>query len=112
MLENGQNQANQLQDITWAKDDPLNKTELISEWVGGEIYEYYPLGAHIVAALGVCGGRPTFKYTRIEATGALNLMAAGYTLAQIAQRFAVPLTAVEEALHIAAARLNNWKIAA
>ena len=65
-----------------------------------------------MAALGVCGGRPTFKYTRIEATGALNLMAAGYTLAQIAQRFAVPIKAVEEALHIAAARLNHWKIAA
>ena len=65
-----------------------------------------------MAALGVCGGRPTFKYTRIEATGALNLMAAGYTLAQIAQRFAVPPKAVEEALHIAADHLNKWKIAA
>ena len=112
MLENGRNQANQLQDMTWAKTDPMKKMELTREWVGGEIYEYYPLGEHVVAAPGVCGGRPTFKYTRIEATGALNLIAAGYTLAQIAQRFAVPPKAVEEALHIAAAHLDNWKIAA
>ena len=53
--------------------------ELVHEIVGGEVYEYYPLGDHIVAARGVCGGRPTFKYTRIEATGALNLLAAGYS---------------------------------
>src|SRR5215510_566674 len=33
---------------------------------GGEAYEDYPLGQYIVAAPGVCGGRPTFKYTRID----------------------------------------------
>ncbi len=86
--------------------------ELVHEIVGGEVYEYYPLGDHIVAALGVCGGRPTFKYTRIEATGALNLLAAGYTLEQIAQRFAVSTQAIEEAVRVAAAHLHAWKIAA
>ena len=31
MLENGQNQANQLQALIWAKDDPQKKKELIRE---------------------------------------------------------------------------------
>ena len=88
------------------------QSELVREIVGGEVYEYYPLGDHIVAARGVCGGRPTFKYTRIEATGALNLLAAGYTLEQIAQRFAVSTQAIEEAVRVAAAHLHTWKIAA
>ena len=42
--------------------------ELITEMVGGEVYQYYPQGEHVVRAVGVCGGRPTFKYTRIEIT--------------------------------------------
>jgi len=33
-----------------------NTTKLVREMVGGEPYEYYPLGNHIVAAPGVCGG--------------------------------------------------------
>jgi len=33
---------------------------------GGEPYEYYPLGEYIVIAPGVCGGRPTFKGTRLD----------------------------------------------
>ena len=86
--------------------------KLVQEMVGGEVYEYYPLGNYIVAAPGVCGGRPTFKYTRIEATGALNLIAAGYTMAQVAQRFELPQQAVEEAVRVAAMHLDRWKIAA
>ena len=39
---------------------------LMIELVGGEPYEYYPLGDHIVRTIGVCGGRLTFKYTRID----------------------------------------------
>jgi uncharacterized protein (DUF433 family) len=50
---------------------------LITETVGDELYQYYSLGQHIVRALGVCGERPTFKYTRIEITGALERLAAG-----------------------------------
>ncbi len=40
-----------------------------------EPYRYYPLGDHVVRAPGVCGGRPTFKYTRIEITEALPALA-------------------------------------
>ena len=48
-------------------------TKLIREITGGESYEYYPLGRYIVAALGVCGGRPTFKYTRIDVHHAFGI---------------------------------------
>lgn len=56
---------------------------LITEVVGGESYQYYPLGDYVVRAVGVCGGRPTFKYTRIEITGTLDRLAAGENLEQI-----------------------------
>lgn len=51
-------------------------TKLITEMVGGELYQYYPLGKHVVRAIGGCGGRPTFKHTRIEITGTLERLAA------------------------------------
>ena len=54
-----------------------------TETIEGESYRYYPLGDHIVRALGVCGGRPTFKYTRIDIAGALDRVAAGETIDEI-----------------------------
>ena len=51
--------------------------DIMTEIIGGEIYQYYPLGEHVVRAIGICGGRPTFKYTRIEITGTLDRLAAG-----------------------------------
>ena len=51
--------------------------ELVTERVGGDVYQYYPLGEYVVRAVGVCGGRPTFKYTRIEITGTIERLAAG-----------------------------------
>ena len=38
------------------------------------------LGEHVVRAVGVCGGRPTFKYTRIEVAGVLERLAAGHAI--------------------------------
>jgi uncharacterized protein (DUF433 family) len=52
-------------------------TKLVRESIGGKSYEYYPLGKHIVSAPGVCGGRPTFKYTRLEVAVVLDLLATG-----------------------------------
>ena len=52
-------------------------SQITSEIVSGEVYQYYPLGQYVVRAPGICGGRPTFKYTRIEITGALERLAAG-----------------------------------
>jgi uncharacterized protein (DUF433 family) len=58
-------------------------SKLVSETVGGEIYQYYPLGEHVVRAIGVCRERPTFKYTRIEITGTLERLAAGESLDEV-----------------------------
>ena len=77
-------------------------TKLVCEMVGGDSYEYYPLGQYIVAAPGVCGGRPTFKYTRIDVHHALGLMAAGRTVEQVAHSYDLPVEAVQEALKLAA----------
>lgn len=81
--------------------------KLIRELVGGEPYEYYAVGRHIVVAPGVCGGRPTFKYTRIDVRHALNLLAAGYTVARIAQNYHLPVAAVREAVALAAKSLTQ-----
>lgn len=62
--------------------------KLMREIVSGEPYEYYPLGKYIVAAPGVCGGRPTFKYTRLEVAVILDLLAAGWTVDQLIYEYA------------------------
>jgi len=76
----------------------------VREVYGGEVYEYFPLGKHIVVAPGVCGGRPTFKYTRLEAAFVLDLLAAGWSIEKVtreykASRLSAP--AVREALRLA-----------
>jgi len=77
------------------------KKKLLHEIVGGEPYEYYPLGKYIVSAPGVCGGRPTFKYTRIDVHHALGLLAAGRTIEEVASGYEIPIEAVKEALFLA-----------
>ena len=77
-------------------------TKLVREIVGEESYEYYPLGQYIVAAPGVCGGRPTFKYSRIDVRHALGLLAAGHTVEQVAHSYDLLIEAVQEALKLAA----------
>jgi uncharacterized protein (DUF433 family) len=62
-----------------AKELPM-KQQLVREMVGGEWYEYIPLGKFIVSAPAVCRGRPTFKYTRIEVAGILERLAAGHAI--------------------------------
>jgi uncharacterized protein (DUF433 family) len=77
--------------------------ERVQEIVGGEPYEYLPLGQYVVRAIGVCGGRPTFKYTRIEVAGALDRLAAGESLENIVAGYGerVPRAAIQEAIDIA-----------
>jgi uncharacterized protein (DUF433 family) len=76
--------------------------ELTTEIVGGEPYQYYPLGEYVVRAVGVCGGRPTFKYTRIEITGTLERLAAGENIDEIVKgyRGRVPREAIIEAVRL------------
>jgi uncharacterized protein (DUF433 family) len=75
------------------------KGNLISESYGGETYQYYPMGEYIVRAPGVCGMRPTFKYTRIEVAGAIERLAAGETIEELVTGYGgrVPKEAIAEA---------------
>ncbi len=76
----------------------------MTELVGGEPYQYYPLGHYVVRAPDVCGGRPTFKYTRIEITGTLDRLAAGEHVDEIVAgyRGRVSREAVTEAIRLIA----------
>jgi uncharacterized protein (DUF433 family) len=74
---------------------------MVCEIVGGEPYEYYPLGEYIVSAPGVCDGEPTFKYTRINVEHALDLLSGGWTIDQVADAYKVPQAAVREVIQLA-----------
>ena len=76
--------------------------DLVIEVVNGETYQFFPLGKHVVRAVGVCGGRPTFKYTRIEITGTLDRLAAGEPLDEVVAgyRGRVSREAVVEAIQV------------
>jgi len=80
-------------------------TKVTTEIIHGEAYQYYLLGKHVVRAVGVCGGRPTFKYTRIEIAGTLDRLAAGESLDEIVAgyRGRVSREAVIEAIQIVTA---------
>lgn len=82
---------------------------MLTEMVGGEAYHYYPLSDHVVRALGICGERPTFKYTRIEITGTLERLAAGESIDQIVQgyRGRVSATAIMEAINVVTTQFIN-----
>lgn len=76
--------------------------ELITEIIDGESYQYYPLGNYVVRAMGVCGERPTFKYTRIEITGTLERLAAGENIDELVKgyRGRVSREAILEAMNL------------
>jgi|SRR6185295_7142859 len=77
------------------------KPALVREIRGGEPYEYYPLGKYIVAAPGVCGGRPTIKYHRLDAMHIIGFLKRGDTPKQIARNYRIPVAAVHEAIELA-----------
>lgn len=85
------------------------RRNLVREVVRGKPYEYYPLGDYVVAAPGICGGRPTFKYTRVEVQVVLNLIASGEPLDQLLENFKgrISKKAVGESLRLAAALLKR-----
>ena len=77
---------------------------LVCETHGDVPYEYYPIGQYIVAAPGACGGRPTFKYTRLEVAVVLDLLAAGWTTEHILHEYAqskLTSEAIAEAIRLA-----------
>ena len=82
----------------------LRKLKLVRETLAGEVYEYFPLGKTIVIAPGVCGGRPTFKYTRLEVGVVLSRLASGDTIDDVVRAYALSHLspeAVREAIQLA-----------
>jgi uncharacterized protein (DUF433 family) len=82
----------------------MKRRRLIHETFGGEPYAYYPLGKYIVTAPGVCGGRPTFKYTRLEVAVVLDLLATGWTREDVLREYAqsrLTPEAITEAIRLA-----------
>ncbi|MEK6407093.1 MAG: DUF433 domain-containing protein [Acidobacteriota bacterium] len=75
--------------------------KLVRENVDGDAYEYYPLGKYIVAAPGVCGGRPTIKYHRLDALHIIGFLERGDSPKQIARNYRIPVAAVHEAVKLA-----------
>lgn len=73
---------------------------LVRETFNGEPYEYFPLGKYIVAARGVCGGRPTIKYHRLDALHIIGFLKRGDTPKQVARNYRIPLAAVLEAVEL------------
>lgn len=80
------------------------KPQLVREEYGGEMYEYYPLGEYVVVAPGVCGGRPTFKYTRLEVSVILTMVGQGTSIQEILRQYGksrINEAAIKEAIHLA-----------
>jgi uncharacterized protein (DUF433 family) len=77
------------------------KLTLVRETLSGEPYEYYPLGKYIVAAPGVCGGRPTIKYHRLDALHIIGFLKRGDSPERIARHYHIPVAAVHEAIELA-----------
>ena len=84
--------------------------ELVREGEGDDVYEYYPLGEYVVVAPGVCGGRPTFKYTRLEVSMVLALLATGDTVEEVVEDYSLSHLSVEAVLE--AIRLANQALLA
>jgi len=81
-------------------------SSLVTEIVNEETYSYYPLGQYVVRAIGICGDRPTFKYTRIEITGVIDRLANGENIDTIVQGFRgrVSHAAITEAIQVVTAQ--------
>ena len=84
-----------------SKAQKVIKLKLVRDILNGEPYEYYPLGKYIVAAPGVCGGRPTIKYHRLDALHIIGFLERGDTPQQIARNYRIPVAAVHEAVELA-----------
>ena len=70
--------------------------ELVREMWGEDVYEYVPLGEYVVAAPGICGGRPTLKYTRMDARWVIGWLKLGRTPEDLAATHRVPVEAIHE----------------
>jgi len=75
--------------------------EMVVEEFAGREYAYVPLGRYVVAARGVCGGRPTIKYTRLDARHVVGMLRAGESPERIARHHQIAVAAITEAVELA-----------
>lgn len=78
----------------------LKSQELVREVYAGDPYVYLPLGKYVVAARGVCGGRPTLKYTRMDARWVMAYLKLGRTAEELAETHGVPVAAIHEVVRL------------
>jgi uncharacterized protein (DUF433 family) len=79
--------------VSCGKDVGTMKRKKVREIVGGEEYEFHPLG----------------KYTRIEVEGVLQLLGTGYSLKRLVENYQgrVPAAAIREATELAGKALKE-----
>jgi len=68
------------------------------------------LGEHVVVAPGICGGRPTFKGTRLEVQVVLDLIAADWSQERILKEYrdsGITASAIAEGVRLAADALRS-----
>ena len=79
---------------------------LVRENTADGVYEYYLIGRHVVIAPGVCGGRPTFRGTRVEVRTVFDWLRSGRSVSDILRGYpSLSAAAVEEAIQLAAQAL-------
>jgi len=83
------------------KKESIAGLPLVRENVNGYIQEYYPIGKYVVVQPLVCGGRPTMKYTRIDARAITGALRRGDPPELIARDYDLPLEAIAEAVELA-----------
>jgi len=88
--------------------------KLVRENTPDGVYEYYPIGRYVVMAPGVCGGRPTFRGTRVEVQTILDWLGSGRPIGDILKGYpSLSKAAVEEAVKLAAQALaGRYSLAA
>jgi uncharacterized protein (DUF433 family) len=83
------------------KKETIAGLPLVRENVNGYIQEYYPIGEYVVVQPLVCGGRPTIKYTRLDARAIIGGLRRGDSAELLAKIYDIPLEAVHEAVQLA-----------
>ena len=82
--------------------------KLVRKTTADGVYEYYPIGRYVVIAPGVCGGRPTFRGTRVEVRTVFDWLRNGRTIQDILKGYpSLSEAAVEEAIKLAAEALTG-----
>ncbi|MCD6488528.1 MAG: DUF433 domain-containing protein [Desulfurococcales archaeon] len=61
---------------------------------------------------GRCGGRPTVKGTRVAVDDTLEMLAAGWSVEEVAENYRIPVEAIYEALRYASKTIRKVEVIA